>query len=62
MLDGILVLVFASALLFFMIWPATVITRWLCRHSERLRRWRNPLAVALTVMLALGAGAALRWL
>ena len=62
MLNIVLTLVFASALLFFMIWPATLITRWLTTLSPYLLRWRNPLAVVLTITLAVGAGAALRWL
>ena len=62
MMDWVLMLVFASALLFFMIWPATVITRWLAARFPFWQRWRNHTAVILTIALAMGAGSLLRWL
>ncbi len=62
MQDIILSLVFASALLFFMIHPATVLTEWTARYLPLSLSARNTVAVVMTIVLALLAGAALRWL
>jgi len=61
MLQWVLALVFASALLFFMIWPATLLADGLSRHSAWLARYRQPLRVLLTVLLAVLAGATLQF-
>ncbi len=62
MQDIVLSLVFASAVLFFMIYPATLLTEWTARHLSLSLHARNKVAVIITIALALLAGAALRWL
>lgn len=62
MQEVILSLVFASAVLFFMIYPATLLTEWAGRWLPMSMQARNTVAVLMTVLLALMAGMALRWL
>lgn len=61
LLQWVLALTFASALLFFMIWPATLLADGVSRRSAWLTRYRQPLRVLLTVLLAVLAGTALQF-
>ena len=61
MFDIVLGLVFASAVAFFMIYPAMVTSRYLVAFYPKLSRWRDVISVLLTIFFALTVGFALLW-
>ena len=58
----VLTLVFATAIGFFMIQPANQLAGWMVETYPKLEKQQNSLAVGLTIVLALTAGAMLAYL
>jgi len=52
----ILILVFSSAILFFMIFPSILVTQWLEQKVPFCKRFHNSITVLLVIIFSLIAG------
>jgi hypothetical protein len=54
--NSILILVFSSAILFFMIFPSVLVTQWLTQKYPLFQKYRNIITILLVIIFSLIAG------